>query len=151
MNELTFEQVIERDGKLVYTTRGTSMRPMLSLSGDIVTVEKKAGELNKFDVALYRTPDNYVLHRVIGKDEKGYICRGDNNFFKEFGIKDKDVIGVLTEFVHKGKKHKTSDRGYRLYARVWNFSYPLRYAVHRIKMPIKRLRNRLIWSKTARK
>ncbi|MBQ3938642.1 MAG: S24/S26 family peptidase [Clostridia bacterium] len=151
MNELTFEQVIERDGKLVYTTHGFSMWPMLASKGDVVIVEKAPRQLKKYDVALYRTPDRYVLHRVIGRDEKGYIFRGDNNFFKEFGVRETQIVGVLTEFVHKGKKHRTADFGYRLYARLWNFIYPLRFAAHKIKMPLKRLRNRLIWSRTAKK
>lgn len=151
MNELTFEQVLARDGKLVYTTHGFSMWPMLASSGDIVTVEKVTGELKKYDVALYRTPDNYVLHRVIGRDDRGYICRGDNNFFKEYGVGEEQILGVLTSFVHKGKKHSTADFGNRLYARLWNFIYPLRLAAHKLKMPLKRLKNKLKCSKKAKK
>ena len=66
MNHVTFEQILERDGKLVYKTRGISMLPLLRQDRDLVVIEKKNNEpLKRFDVALYKRGEKYVLHRVI--------------------------------------------------------------------------------------
>ena len=51
---MTFEEALERDGKLVYRTRGTSMEPMLRQDRDLVVLEPVNGRLQRFDVALYR-------------------------------------------------------------------------------------------------
>lgn len=142
MNEMTFEECIKRDGKLVYRTTGFSMYPMLYPNRDLVTIEKAPAHLKKYDVALYRRNGKYVLHRVIGEDEKGYICRGDNNFFKEYGIRQEDVVGLLTSFVRKGRPHSADEKAYRAYARLWNLIYPLRFLVSLLKRGVKKLLGR---------
>lgn len=56
----TFEEILARDEKLVYKTKGTSMLPMLwSLS------RCRKGGYKKDDVALYKRGSNTVLHRVV--------------------------------------------------------------------------------------
>ncbi|MBR0134841.1 MAG: S24/S26 family peptidase [Clostridia bacterium] len=135
----SFEEVLEKDGRLVYTTRGFSMRPMLRQNRDIVVIEPAKERLKKYDVALYHRNGKYVLHRIIKVNESDYTARGDNNCFKECGIRDADVLGVLTEFVRDGKKHSVSEPGYRLYARLRNASYPLRWLRFHTKKLIKRV------------
>ena len=44
------EELLERDGVIVYKTRGVSMRPMLKQNRDLVTVRKFEGRLKKYDV-----------------------------------------------------------------------------------------------------
>ncbi len=62
----TFEEILEKDGKLVYKTKGVSMNPMLYQNRDLVVIEVPKGRLKKYDVALYKRGKSYVLHRVIG-------------------------------------------------------------------------------------
>ena len=50
----TFEEILEKDGKLIYTTKGVSMQPMLYQNRDVVVIEVPQGRLQKYDVALYR-------------------------------------------------------------------------------------------------
>lgn len=50
----SFEELLEKDGRLVYKTRGVSMNPMLYQNRDLVVIEPPAGRLDKYDVALYR-------------------------------------------------------------------------------------------------
>ena len=76
----TFEEVLTRDGKLVYKTKGVSMEPMLRQNRDLVTIEVPVSRLKKYDVALYKRGDRYVLHRVIGVKEGFYLIRGDNTY-----------------------------------------------------------------------
>ena len=65
MAEGTFESLLERDGKLVYKTRGISMLPMLHENRDLVVIERADKRLKPGDVALYRRGGQYVLHRVL--------------------------------------------------------------------------------------
>ncbi len=121
----TFEEILARDGVLVYKTRGVSMEPMLRQSRDLVTIRVLASRLKKYDVALYKRGDAYVLHRVIAVKKDHYLIRGDNTYALE-NVPGSAVIGVLTGFQRKGKRHEVTDRGYRLYGRFWNAIYPLR-------------------------
>ena len=120
-----FEDLLRNDGRLVYKTKGTSMEPMLRQNRDLVIIEVPSSRLQKYDVALYRRDEKYILHRVIGVNDDGYRIRGDNTYSTEHVPFD-DVIGVLTRFQRKGKLHTVTERGYRFYVRFWNAIYPLR-------------------------
>lgn len=128
----TFEEILARDGILVYKTRGVSMKPMLRQNRDLVTVRVASSRLKRFDVALYRRGDDHVLHRVIKVRDGHYLIRGDNTFKLE-NVPDGAVIGVLTGFVRKGKEHSVTERGYRAYVRIWNGIYPLRSLFARLR------------------
>ena len=93
----TFESLLARDGYLVYKTRGVSMEPMLRQNKDLVTIRVPVSRLQKYDVALYRRGDAYVLHRVIGVMPDHYRIRGDNTYAVET-VPDSAVIGVLAGF-----------------------------------------------------
>lgn len=132
MENNRFEDLLQRDGFLVYKTRGASMRPLLKQNRDLVTVRPFEGRLKKYDVPLYRVNDRYTLHRIIAVREGEYVIRGDNTFVKEY-VPDSAVIGVLTEFQRKKKTHSVDETGYRVYARVWNGIYPVRLALHKLR------------------
>ena len=83
MKTTTFEELLRRDGKLVYQVKGSSMTPMLRERKDIVVISAVSGRLRKNDVALYRIGNNYVLHRVIKARSDSYVLRGDANYLSE--------------------------------------------------------------------
>ena len=116
--KMTFEEVLEREGRLVYTNVGISMLPLLRQGKDLFVVEKRGPErLRAGDVVLYRRPPNqYVLHRIVKVRERDYVILGDNCVNREFGITDEDILGVLTGFVREGKHHTVTEKGYRLYS-----------------------------------
>lgn len=122
---MRFEELLARDGYLVYKTRGTSMEPMLRQNRDLVIVRVPVLRLKKYDVALYKRGEVCVLHRVIGVADDYYLIRGDNTYAIEY-VPDSAVIGVLTSFRRKEKEHAVTEPGYRLYARLWHAVYPLR-------------------------
>lgn len=128
----SFEDILAREGRLVYRTRGASMEPMLRQDRDLVIIRAADSRLRKYDVAFYRRGSDYILHRVIKVKEDSYLIRGDNTFSLE-DVPDNAVIGVLTGFQRKGKEHSTDDRSYRRYVRFWNAVYPLRYAWRRFR------------------
>ena len=127
--KMKFEEILDRDGILVYRTRGTSMEPMLRQNRDLVVIRPSAARLRRFDAALYRRGEMYVLHRVIRVKDGYYLIRGDNTFALET-VPDDAVLGALTEFQRKGKTISAQSRGYRFYVRFWNAIYPLRYLYH---------------------
>ena len=127
-----FEDILQRDGRLIYKTKGMSMEPMLRQDRDLVIIEVPSAHLRKYDVALYKRGDLYVLHRVIGLKDGYYCIRGDNTYAIEHVPFDA-VIGVLKSFNRKGKLYDVSDRGYRFYVRFWNAIYPLRALWKRVR------------------
>lgn len=121
------EAQLREQGFYVSTTVGCSMFPMLRNRRDRVVVLPVGPErLRKYDLPLYRRPDGkYILHRIIGVRPGEYIIRGDNTYAKEH-VPDSWILGYVSEF-YRGRRHvRTSDRGYRAYAAVWNALYPLR-------------------------
>ena len=129
---VTFEEILAKDGKLVYKTRGVSMLPMLHQNRDLVIIEVPEGRLRPMDVALYRRGANYVLHRVMEDTGDGYLIRGDNTYALET-VPDEAIIGVLTSFVRKKKHISCTDPHYLRYVRFWNAIYPLRHFLNRCR------------------
>lgn len=125
MKTTTFEELLRRDGKLVYQVKGSSMTPMLRERKDIVVISAVSGRLRKNDVALYRIGNNYVLHRVIKARSDSYVLRGDANYLSET-IPIQNVFGVLTSFVRNGKEYSVANWRYRAYCVVWQTIFPLR-------------------------
>ena len=123
----SLEEILARDGVLVYKTRGTSMEPLLRQDRDLVIIRAPEARLKKGDVALYRRGESYVLHRVIEVRDDHYLIRGDNTFAPE-KVPCGAVIGVMTGFRRKGREYGAADAGYLRYVRVWNALYPLRLA-----------------------
>ena len=135
-----FEDVIERDGRLIYTNVGDSMRPLIRQDRDILIIEKPHGRLKKYDVLLYkRDSGQYVLHRVLKVHENDYVICGDNRYCKEYGITDRHIIGVLTAVVRDGKEIPITDLRYRLYVHLWCDFFPIRSVIIHGKMKIHRI------------
>ncbi len=122
----TFEDILKREGRLVYKTTGSSMLPMLHQNRDLVIIENISGSLKRLDVALYRRGSDYVLHRIVAVRKDVYLIRGDNTYVLE-QVPAKNVLGVLTSFVRKGKQYSVTDPSYRFYVRLWNTLYPFRF------------------------
>ena len=132
----TFEEILEKDGKLVYKTKGVSMNPMLYQNRDLVVIEVPKGRLKK-----------YVLHRVIEVNENGtYSIRGDNTYSIET-VPEEAVIGVLTSFVRDGKQYSVTDPEYLRYVKFWCEAYPARSAYTHAKWRTKAVLRRIIKGK----
>ena len=122
-----FEDVIERDGRLIYTNVGDSMRPLIRQDRDILIIEKPHRRLKKYDVPLYRRDSGqYVLHRVLKVRDSDYVICGDNRYSKEYGITDRHIIGVLTAVVRDRKEIPINDWRYRIYVHLWCDFFPIR-------------------------
>ena len=98
-----FEDVIRENGKLIYTNEGNSMFPLI-LPRDLLVIEAVKKKPALWDVPLYkRDSGQYVLHRIVGVTDSGYVMCGDNRFECEYGITDRHIIGILTAIVRNGE------------------------------------------------
>ena len=146
----SYEEYLEQQGELTYTNVGVSMMPLLRQGKDLFTVRRKerSERCKVGDVALYqRPPDKYVLHRVIEVKPESYVILGDNCVAKEYGIRDEDILAIMTGFVRGGKAHTVSDPGYRLYSFVILHTIPVRVTLKKAYLKagrlLKRVRRRL--------
>ncbi len=134
-NGISYEDYLESHGTLTYTNVGVSMLPLLRQGKDLFIVKKKEPERCRVgDVVLYRRPpDHYVLHRIIKVCPKDYVILGDNCVRKEKGIRDQDIIGIMTGFVRNGKTHSIRERPYRVYSFIWLHTIELRIIFKKIQ------------------
>lgn len=118
--ELMLEK-LNAGGKVTFTPRGTSMLPMLRDGEDVVVLEKPKRRLNLYDVAFYKRDNGqYVLHRVYNFEANGcYVMCGDNQFALEHGIRNDQIIAVMTAFFRKGKSYTLQSFTYRFYVNFW--------------------------------
>ena len=138
---VTFEEELAHSGKVVYTNVGVSMMPLLRQRRDIIEIRSKAPNTRckRYDVVLYKCGDKYILHRVLKVCPEDYVIAGDHNTFKEYGITDRHIIGVLTSVVRDGKELDFGSFGYRLYVFLWCGLFPVRAFILRIKHYAKRM------------
>ena len=139
-NEKEIKEILETKGIFVSTTTGASMYPMLRDRKDTIIVRACEGRLKKYDVALYRSKGKYILHRVIRVEDDCYIMRGDNCDFKEYGIKDEQVLGVLTGFYRGEKEINMNGIGYRLYVNLYCRVYAFQWIWRRIRGVLGKIR-----------
>ena len=143
MSKLTFEEIIERDGRLIYTNKGNSMMPLIKEGRDLLVIEKKDGRLKKFDVPLYkRDTGQYVLHRIIKVRQSDYVICGDNRVNMEYGITDRHIIGVLTAVIRNSKELPVSSTKYKLYVRLWYLLFPFRFVFIKALNLIRRIKKK---------
>ena len=140
MDKTTFEDLLARDGRLVYSNVGDSMWPFIRQGRDLLVIEPAEGRLKRLDVPLYRRDSGqYVLHRVLAVEPDGYVICGDNRWGREYGITDRHVIGVLKAVIRDGREIPVTGWRCRLYAHLWCDLFPLRALILRICHVLKRL------------
>lgn len=124
-NNLTFEDILERDGKFVYSNKGVSMMPLLREDRDLMIITRKgAARCRKLDVVLFRRQNiagsaSYVLHRILRVNDDGtYWIVGDNCVTGEI-VKEENILGIMTGFVRRGRTISVDDWRYQLYVQTW--------------------------------
>lgn len=137
MNEnqtMTFEEVLDKHGSLVFTNVGVSMMPLLRQGRDLMVIVKKGAErCKKYDAVLFKRDNGqYVLHRVLEVRENDYLIVGDNCWQKEY-VREDQILGIMTEVVRDGKKISVDDKNYQRYVHLWCDHFPARAAVLRTK------------------
>lgn len=135
--EPVIKEKIENGGTVQLPITGTSMLPLLVWGRDSVEIVK-CENAKKGDIIFYRRDDgHFVLHRIVGKDEKGYILCGDNQWVKEYGIQNRHIIAVVSTITRNGKKFSISKLSYRIYSKIWVSILPVRRYVLVLSRKIK--------------
>ena len=97
----SFEEVLEKDGELVYTNVGYSMYPLIKQREDILRIVK-TDSFKKGDIILYKSNiDHYVLHRILKIKKDKIVCAGDYNYWKDQPINKEQILGQLTTITKK--------------------------------------------------
>lgn len=134
MCETLIEKYIKENGEYITVPNGTSMYPMLRHRRDSVHLVKyDMQSLKKYDLPVYKRKNGeQVMHRCMGKNDKGYIMCGDNQWFLEYGITDDRIIAVVKGFYRDEKYISVDNPIYKLYCRIWCISLRLRRYALRI-------------------
>ena len=129
----SFSKMMKETGRIVYTTHGLSMRPLIRQQKDVVIIEKYTEPPQKYDVALFqRRNGQYVLHRIIKVFQDRYRIIGDNCIAGETVNRDQ-IIGKMT-FIKRNKRIiKETDWHYRLFSHFWYWIFPLRFCARQAK------------------
>ena len=139
VEHVTFEEMLEQDGAVVYTNTGYSMMPLLRQRRDLIEIRKKdQPRCKKYDVVLYKQGNKYILHRILKVLPDGYIIAGDHNTFVEKDITDDKILGVMTRVIRDGKTITPDNFWYKVYVHLWCDFYPIRFRLLKIKWFIHR-------------
>lgn len=152
MSKTSLSELLDKEGRLIYSNVGDSMMPLIKQGRDLLVIEKPAawdklpkdsttGKLKKYDIALYKRDGgkNYVLHRVLKVRNNDYVICGDNRWNREYGITDRHVLGVLTSVIRDGKEKKLGGWRYNLYVSCWCSLFPVRAFILRGLTFLKRI------------
>ena len=143
-NNESFEEILQKDGQLIYTNVGNSMAPLIRQNETVLVIKPVTGRLKKFDVPLYRRDNGqYVLHRIIKVRDDDYVICGDNRYRMEKGITDRHIIGVLDQVLDKEGNNILESKNYRMYKLLWCDLYPIRTAFLWLKALPKRISRKL--------
>lgn len=138
------EEKLRSGGEVKFAPHGVSMLPLIRQGRDSVTISAVKELPGRGDVVFYRRPDgNFVLHRIVGSDERGYILCGDNQREKEYGVENPWIIGIMTSICRDGKEISCQSRRYGFYVRVtlplWKLWLATRLVLGKIKRRIKKI------------
>ena len=99
---------------------GNSMSPFLIHGRDTVYLSRLTRPVRRGDVLLYqRRSGTYVLHRVYAVTDEGFTMVGDAQTVLEPGIRQSQVIAVMTRAVRKGKKLEPGDFWWDFFEKIW--------------------------------
>ena len=153
-DSVTFEEELNRSGRLAYTNVGVSMMPLIREGRDVLVIEKRdVKEIRRLDAVLFRRRGvtgrgAYVLHRILKVLPDGkYWIIGDNCTSGEI-VAAEDVLGVLTQVGRGEKTVYMTDLSYRIYVFLWCRPYRLRIFVQKVvrfgKRGLRFLKRRII-------
>ena len=108
---------IAAGGSFSFGPKGISMLPLIKQGEDSVVISPVTGRLKKYDVPLYRRENGqFVLHRVVGVRRHSYVMCGDNQYDREYGITDKNIIGIMTKIKKPDRVISVTDSEYKKYS-----------------------------------
>ncbi len=132
---------LNNNGSVSIRVTGQSMQPMIYHMRDSVTISQAPERLRLYDVPLYQRDDgSVILHRIVKVNEDNtYVCCGDNQWKKEYGVRQDQIIGILTSFDRNGKKvDPKKSVGYKLYVYTWPLMHHFKFLYKYLVLPFKK-------------
>lgn len=130
--------VIEGGKSAKFTVVGDSMYPLFRDGIDNVIVVKSEN-IKKRDIILYSREDgSFVLHRIVGKADKGYKLCGDNQMIIEYPVKSENIIAVVSAFERNGKTFSVNALWYKIYSLIWSTFISQRPLILKLSRKIKK-------------
>ena len=124
-----------KEGKVVAVVpQGISMLPFIVGGEDQAYLMKKE-KVEKGDIVLAEYKGKYILHRVYAIDDEKVTLMGDGNLEGTEEVAAEEILGMVVEIVHKGRRRKPSK------AWLWRHSLPLRRYLLKLHRKWKIVRN----------
>lgn len=146
---VSYEDELKKSGKILFTIKGVSMRPLFRTAEDAIFVESCDPEkLKNLDIVLFlrmnpAMVEEYVLHRIVGRLPNGqFIIAGDNCIGYDI-VDPKDILGVVKSAQRGNKPIKLTGFRYALYKYLWTKPYKFRSFVLLMRMRIRGLGSKL--------
>lgn len=117
------------EGKTVsITVKGNSMNPFIVHLRDRMTLGPwKDQDIRKGTVALVKDfRGNYVIHRIIRRDEKTVTLLGDGNLGLYETASFDNIIAIMYSIDRKGRTWSRDSFIWRVYSRLWMRLTPVR-------------------------
>ena len=115
--EPIIDEVLDSGSEISLMASGVSMEPYIRDKTDKITLVKVSRELKKGDVPLYKRDNGkFVLHRIVGIGDEGYIMRGDNQWVTEYPVKKSSIKAVLKSVERNGKVFSADGAYSKLYS-----------------------------------
>jgi len=136
----SYEEILKKQGTLIFTPGGDSMQPLLKNHENPVVLVPVKKKLKKGDVPFYKRPNGqYVLHRIIRVRQNSYDCCGDNQSAIERGVTDDMILAKMVGF-YRGETYISLDEPWVIkYARRRMASRPWRRFFALVKFAFQKL------------
>lgn len=139
-----FTETLDSGGRVKLPVKGVSMYPLIRPARDYALLEK-SDSYRKYDIIFYKRRDgSYVLHRIVGEDDEGFILAGDSETDKEYGIKESQILAKAKCIIRGKRDIETDSFFYKVYSRLWVALMPLRPFIIGCWLRFCKLRNKLI-------
>ncbi len=121
-------ELISEGRTVSLTVKGNSMNPFLVNLRDQITLGPwKDEDIKKGCVALVRDiRGNYLVHRIIKRDEKTVTLLGDGNINLTETATFDNIIGIMYSATRKGRAWSVRSRVWRFYSWLWMLLTPVR-------------------------
>lgn len=140
---ISYEDELKKSGKILFTIKGVSMRPLFRTADDaIFVVTCDPDKLKNLDIVLFNRVsltmgEQYVLHRIVGRRKDGqFIVVGDNCTYYDL-VDPKDILGVVKSAQRGNKPIKLTGFKYSLYKYLWCKPYKFRFFMFRVRNKIR--------------
>ena len=132
----TIRELLAKGQSVRLYPKGVSMMPMLRQNIDSVLLSPVKGKLKKYDLPLYRRKSGqYVLHRIL-KVGDTYTCIGDNQFTYEKGVKQEQLIAVVTGYYRAEEYRSVTSFRYKFYVRWRHWTRFPRHVLRWLKIKL---------------